>query len=586
MLHFFYKVHLSDEDPLQGAVLTCLPDEDDENYADAIVFEPEMRVHPDGESCTLILPETVDGYPLVALEDFLPEEDGEADALPITGICLPKTLERIHPGAFEWLDQLERFHVAAENPVFEADSGILYHRADRSLIRCPMGWRGDTLTVRPGTLRIAENGLSRCREPVCILLPDGLETLDTYAVCGCGRLEYIRLPESLRTVGMGCFLRCGSLPYLHLPPQVETVGEYAFADCGSLLGVQLPEGLRRLGTDAFKHCEQLGGIALPRSLTAVPSRCFDGCTRLSRVRWQQGGDPCQLQIVDYEAFKGCTTLTELELPEGLCTIGQYAFSGCTALRSIRLPASLREMFPSGRAANGMPFGGCAALEQIIVREGNPAFTVHDGALIGLEKSRILCFPPARRQQSYTVPDWVRSIGSEAFRDHPTLETVILPEELESISSGAFAGCTALTRIDLPDGLRRLGQGAFGGCTALTGIALPSGLRSVGRSTFEGCTALREVKLPVAAEKLDHAAFAGCTALEEIMLPEGLTELAGKVFEGCTRLQRVVLPRSLAQVDMFMNTFENCPELTLYVPRGSYAEEVFSRFGRNLKKVFY
>lgn len=588
MLHFFYKLLPAEEYGQPCAMLTCLPEEDAEDYADAIVCELELRPREGGEGCTLVLPEQIDGYPLAALDDFLPEDDGEGGDPPIAELSLPAALRSIDPGAFAWMDGLESITVAPENPVFEVVDGVLYNKQEHTLVRRPAGGAGQVLAVQAGTLRIGANGLAGCTGLTCVLLPDGLEELDTYALRGCTGLEYIRLPHSLRRIGMGAFLRCTGLPYIRIPEGVETIGEQALGHCTGLLGIDLPDpsALARIGSRAFRGCVRLSGIRLPGGLEAVESNTFDGCTALAEVVFGSGGESCSLQSIGYEAFRGCTALKDITLPEGLRTIGQYAFSGCTALGRIHLPASLETVFPNARAANGMSFCGCTGLRTFTLAEGNRHFTLHHGVLIGLDKKRVLCCPPGLGSKAYTVPDWVRSIGTEAFGNNASLEEIRLPEGLETISSGAFAGCTALRRAELPQSLRSLGQAAFLGCTALERALLPDGLRTVARSAFAGCTALREVRLPMAAERLEYAAFEDCTALVELMLPEGLCELGAKVFRNCTALRRVVLPRSLNRLDPFMNVFENCPALTLYVPRGSYAEEVFSRFCQQIRKVLY
>lgn len=587
MLHFFYKLLPAAGDEPPCAMLTCLPEEDAEDYAEAIVCELELRPMGDGNRCTLVLPEQIDGYSLAELDDFMPEDDEEGDTPSIVSLSLPASLRRIDPGAFAWMDGLETITVSPENPVFEVVDGVLYNKQEHTLVRRPAGGAGQVLAVQAGTLRIGANGLAGCTGLTCVLLPDGLEELDTYALRGCAGLEYIRLPHSLRRIGMGAFLRCTALPYVRIPQGVETIGEQAFGHCTGLLGIHLPDSsaLTRIGSRAFRGCEKLGGIRLPGGVAAVESNTFDGCTALAEVVFG-GGEGCSLESIDYEGFRGCIALKEVTLPEGLRVIGQYAFSGCTALGCIHLPTTLEEVFPNARAANGMSFCGCTGLRTFTLAEGNRHFTLHHGVLIGLDKKRVLCCPPGLGCKTYTVPDWVRSIGTEAFSNNTALEEIRLPEGLETISSGAFAGCTALRRAELPLSLRSLGQGAFAGCTGLERTLLPDGLRTVARAAFAGCTALREVRLPMAAERLEYAAFEDCTALLELMLPEGLCELDAKAFRNCTSLRRVVLPRSLRHLNPFMNVFENCPALTLYIPRGSYAEEYFSAFYGNIKKVLY
>ena len=43
------------------------------------------------------------------------------------------------------------------------------------------------------------------------------------------------------------------------------------------------------------------------------------------------------------AFKGCRKLEEVEIPQGVTTIGSYAFHRCHALKRIVLPPSVEEL---------------------------------------------------------------------------------------------------------------------------------------------------------------------------------------------------------------------------------------------------
>lgn len=593
---------VNETDPATAA-LVCPPDEGDEDRSVRSCTLPLAVIEDDwGEvQYELKLPETIHGHPLTALGDYALDDsdirisenaDSDENRHYVASIVLPASLSSIHPDAFEWLNSLREILVSPENPIYESMGGVLYDKQNHQLIRCPVLWQNDRLIVREGTVSAAENALAKCENLICVLLPDGLETLGDYTFANCGALEYVYLPDSLLSIGEGCFLRCTDLPYLRVPQNVESIGKSAFCECLNLRGVSLPDtySLTRIGSYAFQQCISLRAVFLPLGLKVIESGCFDGCEQLVEVSWgyhPEAKTP-MIQSIDYEAFRGCVSLREIALPEGLRSIGQYAFSGCASLTKVQLPASLKTIIPgsSGKAANGMPFIGCSALEEITVADGNSHFAVHDGALVGLDDSRIICFPSARRQACFIVPDGIREIDMNAFDGHTALEEVVLPDGLESISSRAFAHCSSLRRINLPDSIRSLGAEAFSGCTALESISLPEGLTYIANRAFSGCTALRAVTLPMAVKRLGLSCFEDCAALEEIMLPEGLVELENKVFRNCTGLRKAVLPRSLARIAAFVNTFENCPNLTLHIPRDSYAEEYFSHFYRNMEKVLY
>ena len=55
---------------------------------------------------------------------------------------------------------------------------------------------------------------------------------------------------------------------------------------------------------------------------------------------------------------GCTSLTEVSIPEGVTSIGNYAFSACTSLTEISIPNSVTSIGIS-------IFNGCTGLTGII-----------------------------------------------------------------------------------------------------------------------------------------------------------------------------------------------------------------------------
>ncbi len=80
-----------------------------------------------------------------------------------------------------------------------------------------------------------------------------------------------------------------------------------------------------------------------------------------------------------------------------------------------------------------------------------------------------------------LPESVTSIGSSAFINHPSLESVICPN-VYSISEEAFMGCTALKGIRMPR-VRELKRGCFQGCTALQEVELRSDITEMGANAF-------------------------------------------------------------------------------------------------------
>lgn len=83
------------------------------------------------------------------------------------------------------------------------------------------------------------------------------------------------------------------------------------------------------------------------------------------------------------------------------------------------------------------------------------------------------------------------VGSCAFENTLTLESVEIPEGIQFISEYAFSACMALKTVSFPSTLTYLGDGVFSEC-AITSITLPKTLVEIGKNAFEGCP-LGEIK---------------------------------------------------------------------------------------------
>lgn len=100
------------------------------------------------------------------------------------------------------------------------------------------------------------------------------------------------------------------------------------------------------------------------------------------------------------------TVTELIIPKGVKTIGEFAFQGCARLEKIILPKGLE-----GIADNA--FTNCTSLTSI------------------------------------TIPESVKKTGSMAFAGDVALKTVTFGGVPETINAGFFAICPNLKTINVP-----------------------------------------------------------------------------------------------------------------------------------------
>ena len=159
--------------------------------------------------------------------------------------------------------------------------------------------------------------------------------------------------------------------------------------------------------------------------------------------------PDTLQYIGMHAFS-MTSISEIDIPEGVESISDFAFMGCDNLKKITLPSTLKDI--SGAFYSNNTGKGC--LEEINVSSANPDFTSSYGILFNKDKSILMKFPSARKGY-YRIPESVEIIGYTAF-EGSRLERVYIPDSVTKIGERAFSS-TEIQGVFVPDTVETIGD---------------------------------------------------------------------------------------------------------------------------------
>lgn len=180
-----------------------------------------------------------------------------------------------------------------------------------------------------------------------------------------------------------------------------------------------------------------------------------------------------LGIVELGQFSFArSSLTGVTVPVGVRKISYGAFYHCDSLARVSLPESITLVEP--KAFSYTPWlenflGGMAV-------EGNESsddnYLISGGVLVAYRGTD----PQA------VIPDGVRVIAAEAFRNHGELESVAIPDSVTVIGEGAFEGCANLTALALGGQVRQVKDRAFDGC-GLQQVTLPESVEEAGIRAF-------------------------------------------------------------------------------------------------------
>jgi hypothetical protein len=363
-----------------------------------------------------------------------------------------------------------------------------------------------------------------------------------------------------------CAVCAGAETYGDLEYSVLDDGTVEITDYnGSAKTVDIPEKINgksvtSIGDCAFRYCTSLKSITIPNSVMEIGS----------------------------SAFSGCSSLTSITIPNSVTEIGVYAFKGCTSLTSITIPNSVTNIGDS-------TFWGCSSLTAIYVTVDNKNYTSVNGVLFNKDKTALICYPAGKTDKSYKITNSVTSIGNYAFNGCSSLTSVTIPNSVTEIGGSAFVDCASLKSITMPNSVTSIGDMAFYKCSSLTSITIPDSVTSIGSSAFSDCSKLRSITIPNSVTSIGAWAFNGCTGLTAInvamenqnyvspdgvlynkdkttiicypagkkgnnyKIPDGVTEIGSIAFSRCSSLTSVTIPNSVTSIGS--GAFNGCTSLT-------------------------
>ena len=352
-----------------------------------------------------------------------------------------------------------------------------------------------------------------------IVLPDTIEghrySIGRKAFMLYDRMTTLVIPDSVLSIGEGAFSSCRNLKELTLPVSIDAVASNklpAFGNCkritkitftrgdghyfGYRIGltevfseyngeantpwvisgealkeIYLPSDIDYLGEWLHRSLPSLEKIMVRDSrghLTSCDGVLFDDGQRVL-VRYPERKTGTFFEIPDDceymcdGAFRGCSELDEISIPESITDLGWGVFRECSNLKTVRLPQKI-ERIPS------FAFYGCTGLEYV------------------------------------KMPDDLHIISDEAFNGCSSLVSAEIPQSVSDIGYKAFAGCESLVNVILPDNVS-VGKYAFSECTGIRILEIPQNV-SLDSQAFEGISFCDADGIALSENELNGHTFVG------------------------------------------------------------------------------
>ena len=495
-----------------------------------------------------------------------------------------------------------------------------------------------SVTIPDSVTTIGNYAFCYCRSLTSVTIPDSVTTIGNYAFYDCNKLTSVTIGDSVTTIGYNAFQYCSSLTSVTIPDSVTTIGEAAFNWCERLTSVYCkpttpPAGssyvfggnasgrkiyvpmesveayksasgwndyasdivgynfengvagtpkpanneiwytngstteattpretnvfvanivsntydavkecwiikfdgdVTMIGDDAFRNCSSLTSVTIPDSVTEIGYYAFYDCSNLTSITI-----PDSVTTIGNTAFQYCRSLTSVTIPDSVTKIGYAAFNWCESLTSVYCkaitpPAGVYNMFYNNASGRKI----YVPMESVEAYKSASGWSEYASDIVGynFENGVVVPNTPPNNEIWYTSTD---GNAVEPILTH-TIGSAVIESFKENIISNNYQDGKGV--IVFEDDVTEVGYAAFNGCSKLLTINLSTTVETIGNYTFYNCTNLSQITLSDNITYIGGYAFCGCSNLCEVYCESAIPPTGNNnMFDGNASNRKIYVP---------------------------------------------
>lgn len=451
-------------------------------------------------------------------------------------ITIPKNVNKIKAGAFDFYDTKSHLSVTEENPFFYSEDGVVYTKDRKTLICYSTNKKSKKFVIPDSVTAIAPLAFANTRNYLeKVILPDGLKKLGSGAFFCCEQLKYINLSNKIKITSITDYDTKGEWCADDMMSRDECQNGHYEKTSKNSINKKQPVTQNMAGT--FEGTK-LKKITIPDSVKYLSSNTFflnapHAYTGLKEIKFgknfsgkinlgasQDGMKTLTLNTAEYNQLKvympkenkyycmedgilytkdksvlclvtaDCKS-KEPDIPDSVRIIGNGAFAGNQIVRTINITGNLDYIGYNAFVDSGIRTFNCTGN---IGKIGRNAFADSeiqsfncDGNIGKIGKNAFSAYYdsefPTVNIQSFNCGGSIGNMGQYVFCECINLARVSIGE-IQTIPDYTFYNCSNLESADFGENVKKIGEHAFTGCEKFAPAEKPAFQKSIFQSVLE------------------------------------------------------------------------------------------------------